>query len=630
MRAAVVAVLAATGLLVGAVGHAAAARPCPREKGFSCETLAVPLDRSGSLSGTLPLHYAIQRRKRAKVLLALTGGPGQNGIPFGPSFADELKPVLHRHRLLVLDQRGTGRSNVLSCPEIQGLDGLQAAFPETAASCARRLGPQRDHYSTVDTVDDIEAIRRRLGVDKIAIYGVSYGTWVAQQYARRYPTHVERLILDSVVAPGADPYDVRAVAALPRVLRGLCAHRACAEITRDPFGDLVAVVGLMSRDGGALRGVVRDGDGGRRRVAFSQYDLLATLVSSDLNPWMRLRLPAALAAARRGDVVPLLRFRRDVSGGPSPLANLSAGLFLATTCADTALPYALSSPLAERPALAAVALAALPPASFAPFSRATIDRSSAVQMCLQWPSSAPRPPMTSPLPDVPALILSGRDDLRTPLEGARELAAELPRARLVTVTGVGHDVLGSDVTGCARKALRAFFAGAAAPVACRGKRGNVLTPALVPPRTLADVRPLRGIVGPRGRVAAAAVATVADARTTANQSYYAGFDDPSAGGLRSGRFEILPTGSGVLFVFHDDVYVPGVTITGTVYSSGGRFSGRVRVRAGRYSGTLRLARGRLTGRLGGRRVRAAGPAPGWARVAQAEPATSADFVQGLA
>jgi hypothetical protein len=267
------------------------------------------------------------------------------------------------------------------------------------------------------------------------------------------------------------------------------------------------------------------------------------------------------------------------------------------------LPYAPSSPLDERPALAAAALAALPATAIVPFSRATIERSSAVSICMQWPPGLPLGPVASPLPNVPALILSGRDDLRTPLEGARALAAELPRARLVTLNGVGHDVLGDDLTGCARTALKRFFAGTLADSPCRGRDGNVLRPAPIPPRSLADVRrAVAGIPGSRGRVAAAALDTIADARISANESYYSGFDDPSAGGLRSGHFEIIPTDAGVVFVFHDDVYVPGVAIRGTVFSSRGRISGAIDVRAGRYSGRLRLRRGRLSGKLGGRKV----------------------------
>ncbi len=86
----------------------------------------------------------------------------------------------------------------------------------------------RDSFASIDTADDIEAVRRKLGVDKLAIYGVSYGTWVAQQYARRYPEHVERLILDSVVSPA--PTVGRAHH--PGCCRGSCA--TCAPGARAP------------------------------------------------------------------------------------------------------------------------------------------------------------------------------------------------------------------------------------------------------------------------------------------------------------------------------------------------------------------------------------------------------------
>lgn len=623
MRRAACGVLAAVALLAVACGSAsAAARPCPREKGFLCETVTVPLDHTGAVPGTIPLHYAVQPGRRTGVLLALTGGPGQNGIPFGGGFADQLAPALRDHRLLVMDQRGTGRSHVLDCPEAQGLNGLQTYFPETAASCARRLGPQRDHFSTADTADDIEAIRQRLGVDKIEIYGVSYGTWVAQQYARRYPAHVERLILDSVVPPDDDPYDLRVTEAIPRVLRGLCAHGACRGITTDPFADLTAVVQRIQTQGN-LHGVVRDLGGGRREVTFSQFDMLAMLVGTDLNPWMRLRLPGALAAARAGDVVPLLRLRRDAAGPPMGLGDLSAGLFIATTCSDTPLPYSLSEPVGGRAAKAAAALAALPAQAFAPFDRPTVDRSSAPQICLQWPPAPPAAAPAGPLPDVPTLILSGRDDLRTPLEGARTVAAQLPHSTLVAVVGSGHDVLGSDETGCVTTALARFTRGRTVGTPCRG-RTDEMDLAPVPPRSLGDVPRAAGVAGDRGRVAYAAVATVGDARTSANEALYAGWNDPAGAGLRAGHFDIVPTGIGDVLAFHDVVYVPGVRVRGAVFSSQGVFTGRLDVTGPHgMSGTLILDRGRLHGRLGGRRIRVSANALKRARVARDTPGVRA-------
>src|SRR4029078_366057 len=91
----------------------------------------------------------------------------------------------------------------LSCPSLQ--QGM-LELSEAAARCATLLGPARPFYTTADSVADIEAVRRALGYERIALFGVSYGTVVAQHYAKAHPERVERLVLDSAVAAtGVDP-----------------------------------------------------------------------------------------------------------------------------------------------------------------------------------------------------------------------------------------------------------------------------------------------------------------------------------------------------------------------------------------------------------------------------------------
>jgi pimeloyl-ACP methyl ester carboxylesterase len=602
-RAVRVAALAATLLALGATGAAAATpHACTNAPHFLCSSVTVPLDRSGTVPGSLRIDFAAQNRlKHGKVLIALTGGPGQSGIAFGPGFASDLAPALRDHRLVVVDQRGTGASNVLNCPEVQALGSLAEILPEDVASCARREGPQRDSYASIDTADDLEAIRQALGVPKIAIYGVSYGTFVAQQYARRYPDHVERLVLDSVVPPDADPWDLRITRSLPRVLRGLCARGACSGITRDPFADLTAVVQGMQATG-PLHGTVRQTNGGRRAASLSQFELLSLIISSDLNPWLQARLPGAIAAARHGDPVPLLRLKRDAGGPPSALNELSGGLFVTTTCLDQPLPFTYSESFDQRTADADAALAALPADQFAPFDRDAIDRSSAPQICLHWPDGLFRPESAAPMPDVPTLVLSGLADMRTPTEGARSLAATIPHAQVLTVPGSGHSVLTADVTGCVETGLARFFADKAVGNPCAGF-SDELELAPVPPLHLADVPAPSGLAGPRGRVLRAAVATVGDAWTSDNESLFAGFDDGTLGGLRGGHFSIIPTGRGDLLILSHMVYVPGVTVDGAVVAAAGQFVGSIKVRApGGLSGRLKLTASRITGKLGGQRV----------------------------
>lgn len=595
--------LAVLTLLPAASAHAAAPRwrSCADAPGFTCTVLGVPLDRSGRLPGTVHLHVARLRQAPAggRVLIALSGGPGQSTIGAAPFVAEALAPALRRYRLVVLDQRGTGASGVLRCPQLQssGLDIISAA---ASATCAGQLGPRRDAYSTTDSVDDLDAVRRALGVEKIALQGTSYGTYVAVQYARRYPEHVDRLILDSVVGPaGVDPLLLDSYAAVPRVLGAeVCGAGACRGINPDPVGDLRALSArLESR---ALHGRVIDGRGRAHAAKIGALGLLGVVFASDLNPHLQSALPAALRSGALGDAAPLVRLMRPATGPPLGLADLSAGLNAATTCDDVALDYPLSSPLAERPQRIRNAVAAAEPARLGPFSRSLVARTSVDEQCRLWPPGTPAPQSTGPLPDVPALVLSGRADLRTPTENARAVAALLPHAQLVTVPGNGHDEIDTDQSGCVARALTRFIAGRRLGGAC-ASTSNAVPPQPFAPTRLARLAPAHGTRGGRGRVLAAAVGAVNDARQSYLVASDAGFADESGGGLRAGHWRVT-AGDGL--ALHGVVWVPGVRVTGRVSSNLGRYAGTLRVGAAHgLGGRLRFDEHRgVTGVLGGRRV----------------------------
>ena len=155
-------------------------------------------------------------------------------------------------------------------------------------------------------------------------------------------------------------------------------------------------------------------------------------------------------------------------------------------------------------------------------ARAVIDTSLAHD-CLRWPlGDTPAAPSTAPLPDVPALLLSGRLDTRTPLENAKELLAQLPHGQLLTVAGTGHDVLDSDITGCAARALKRFADGQQIGTPCAG-RDNAVGVLARPSRSIAAYRRAPGVAGDRGRVLFAALDTVVDAQISALQTLFAGY-----------------------------------------------------------------------------------------------------------
>jgi pimeloyl-ACP methyl ester carboxylesterase len=443
-------------------------RPCKAGSQARCLTVVVPLDRSGRVRGKVPLHVQVLPADGIQrgVVFLIAGGPGQAGTE-AFDFGEPLVSLLYRaafpgYTLVTYDDRGTGRSGALRCPP---LSTSRPTGRSQVASCASRLGPRRDFYGTPDNARDLEAVRRALGYGSIALAGVSYGTELAVEYARSFPAHVERLLLDSVaLLDRPDPLGSNVLSRIPATLRRYCAGGECKAATPDLAADVTALGRELERR--ALRGTVRQSDGGQRSARFDRYALLSLVVDADLSPGIALALPAAVHAARGGDVAPLLRLASLDPARDSSAAGVNSGVYLATTCRDGGFPWRAGTPVAKRRAILAAAIRALPPNGLGGFGRWAADLGSAYS-CLGWPS--PRggsERSNAPYPDVPVLLLSGGFDMRTPTANAAALAKRFPRAHLVVVPRVGHSVMGNDVSGCALRAVRDWVTNDTADAAC--------------------------------------------------------------------------------------------------------------------------------------------------------------------
>lgn len=604
------ALLAAAAILL--VPSTASAAPQFKRCGafmFKCARVSVPLDRSGVTPGRVSLfvkRIRAQKRPRQGALFVLAGGPGQSATAaFEGDGIGLLAPAFRRRDLVVFDQRGTGRSGLLRCRALERSNLFDAG--RAAGRCAAALGPRRHHYTSRDSVEDLESLRLALGLDKVALYGTSYGVKVALGYALTYPDHVERLVLDSVLeVDGPDPLYRPSLEALPRVLGSLC-HAGCRSFTSDPLADLANLVRRMGARG--LRGQVVDVRGRRGPADLSRGELFLMLISGDFDPTLRAAFPGAVRAALRGDNWPLLRLGRRslaVDGEPPPPRLLSTALFTATTCEEMRFPWARTAPPdpVERRRQAEAAAVLIPDAVFAPFDRASLLENDLLQLCDRWPASPFEPTFgPGPLPDVPVLLLEGEDDLRTPVESARRVAAQFPQAKLVVAPATGHSALGSDISGCTDRAFARFFRNQPVPTACPRRRRE-FRPTPPAPTALSQVAPARGAAGARGRAVTALTLTLRDVGEDAIHHFIVDLRDPDlarGGGLRGGRYRIDAKSH-----LHLDgvVFVPGVRVSGLVRRFGGRRqSGRLRL-AGAVEGSLYLRGRSVRGRLGGRRVRA--------------------------
>ncbi len=435
-----------------AIGHASdSPRPCPNIPEATCGLHRVPEDRAAPGGRVLDLDYVVfpaRLDELAPPLFFLLGGPGESATSIAPYvMRSPLADVLDHRALVLLDQRGTGGSHLLQCDAPAEPAGHFGALfdPEDVRRCRNELATKADlrFYTTTIAVEDLDALRSRLGYERIALWGGSYGTRVAMEYIRRHGERVERAVLDAVSGlDGRMPlffaYDAQH--AFDRVAADCAADPACAAAYPDLEGDLAAVIDRL-REGPAGVEIRTENDGPPVEVPFSLgdfgYSIRGMLYSSD----QTASLPGFLhVAATAGNLRPFAQayYRRSASLGDG-LAN---GMYLSVVCSED-VPF-ITDDLAFR----WTAGTFLGDYLIHEYRRA----------CDLWdrgeiPADYHRPVRS----DVPVLVLSGARDPSTPPRWGERAVRGLSNARHVVFPFGGH---GNGDTPCGAEIIRAFLAGA--------------------------------------------------------------------------------------------------------------------------------------------------------------------------
>src|SRR4051812_1753820 len=571
--------------------HAALSwKSCVDFRGVKCATLDVPLDRAGADPGTIPLRIARTGRKSGPTLMYLSGGPGGAGVSEMLGVIPAVPGLEDHFRMIGYDQRGTGRSGLLRCPALEHDRHLRST--SAAEDCANRLGTARHHYTTADSVEDMEAIRRELHVGKLTLFGISYGTELAVAYARAHPDHVKRLILDSTVdADDRDPFATVNFRAMAPTLRALCPAN-CKDISADPAADLAKLVAQLRAK--PMQAFAYDSLGRSHRVHITPVALYDLMFDADYDPAMRAAIPIGVKAALGGDGALLARLIRGASlledlGSPRDFSSAR----YSTVCETTPLPWPAGTPVDQRPAVTQQAISTVPPSAFFPFDARVVVEDE-IDLCLRWPdvprASRPAPP---PYRKVPTLLLQGGEDLRTPPEWSANVAARIPGAVRLVVPGVGHSTV-NDPRDCAADAIMDFIAHRKLPTCKRIPTGvpNVVSP----PKEFESLGGVAGYPRKVGRTLRALLGALQDVDLLASPASLTA----SGGGLRGGSWQLR----GPRIVLDDFQAVNGVTVSG-----GGDLRRTLRLEMAGTQGAhgklvLDLRRGRLTGRLDGHRISA--------------------------
>ena len=432
--------------VVLAFASGTAAQACPAaELGprAECGSLVVLEDRSVSSGRRIEVHYVVLKAERPagrEPVFLFAGGPGGAGRDLAELANGPFAQVRRDRDVVLVDQRGTGRSNPLICETAAATDP-QVAFghvfhPEILRACRHRLESRADltRYSTEAAVADIDEIRSHLGYDRVLLWGASYGTRLAQGYLRRYPARVVAVVLDGVVSldfKAPETYARSLQTAVDRLFEDCRAWPVCRDSFPTLDRDFAALVDRV-RAGPVSATVRRPAGQGVATVLLAAGDFGYAVRGLLYNARGARALPGMIhRAARSGD---LSEFAQRYWERVVNFATFADGLHFSIFCAED-VPFIQES---EIPGLVANTF----------IGRYLLDEYRGG--CREWPRAEVDRVIHDPVvAAVPVLLLSGWFDPVTPASYGDKVAATLSRSRHLLVRNEAH---GSGF-GCARPAV---------------------------------------------------------------------------------------------------------------------------------------------------------------------------------
>jgi pimeloyl-ACP methyl ester carboxylesterase len=409
-----------------------------------CAQFSVAEDRARPEARRLKLRMAKIKARipgtREDPLIFLAGGPGQSAVEAYISVQAGLARI-NRHRdILLIDQRGTGGSNRLACASPDPDAAMPAdaqAWKALAQECLEKIKPIADarFYTTSDYIDDLEQVRKALGIEQVNLIGGSYGTRVALEYLRRHPAVVRTVVVDGVVPPelalGAD-HARNLDAALVQIFATCTANPDCKTRHGDPLQQLARLRADLGR--GSRNVEFREPTEFTPETGTLNREALAAVVRLyAYKPESAALLPLWIAEAARGNAAPLYAqidlLSRHLEG------QLAHGMELSVLCAEDAATLRPDAKDAQT-VLGAGLVEGL------------------LAQCEVWPRGRMPADFKQPLTsDKPVLVLSGANDPVTPPRYGEQVVATLSAGRHIVAPGQGHITLNS---GCIPRLLASF------------------------------------------------------------------------------------------------------------------------------------------------------------------------------
>lgn len=408
-----------------------------------CTVLAVPENPDAPDGRKIALNIAWvpasnETDATTDPVFMLAGGPGQAAVATYPQLDAAFSEVRKTRHVILVDQRGTGKSNRLDCPGADAAESFDdSSMVALARDCLERLRPRADlrFYTTGDAIRDLDAVRQALGVDKINLMGVSYGTRVAQQYALHHPQHTRTVLLDSVLPNTLNVGNLWArnlEDALALQFAQCERQPACKDKLGTPRAQLDALLARLRSDPPLVR--YRDASTHAQREVRLTADMVAGLVRMfAYAPQVAALLPNLIHEANQGrydGLMALIQMLSDSMG-----ESMAMGMQFSVVCAEDT--DGLTVRAEDRDTL---------------LGNSLIEGLAAA--CSVWPKGAMATDFRTPLSgELPVLAISGEHDPVTPPRYGDEAIAQLGNARHLVLKGQGHNVIGA---GCMPKLFAQF------------------------------------------------------------------------------------------------------------------------------------------------------------------------------
>ena len=444
MHRATLVVVVLTGLACAGSASALDLKPC-RVGGIKarCGSLEVPENRAEPRGRRIDLNIVVlpstSETPEPDPLFFFHGGPGGAATTLALAFARH--PFREERDIILVDQRGTGDSNPISCgpADLEDMLPSLARFDLTEQlECLKDVDADPRLYTTLEFIEDIDAVRSALGAEKINILGGSYGSRAAFAYLAAYPERSRSAILRGVAPSGFTlprdfPKDSQA--ALDALLDDCASDRRCDAAYPRLRSKIDRIARRLAAD--PVEDTVRDPSAGKRiRVKIDREMFAATLHYALYSSATSARLPKMIDAAYKDDFTPLLdslvRFIAAVG-------NLSDGLFLSVACAED-LAFVTDEEFRAR------AEGTL----LGPEFGINLNRT-----CEQWPhATLPASIKEQTKSDVPILLINGEVDPVTPPHHTEKIMPLLPNALHLVAPGTSHSDL---FPGCVQRLATRFL-----------------------------------------------------------------------------------------------------------------------------------------------------------------------------